>query len=121
MGWLWVVIVYLALLAPSTVSAHAYLVKSIPARRAILFKAPTRLQLWFNEKLEPRFSFLTVTDSNGTRVDLGDIQVDAEDPKQLSVEIKPLPPGIYTVEFRVLSVDGHVVKDQFSFTVRARR
>ena len=30
-------------------------------------------------------------------------------------------PGIYTVKFRALSVDGHVVESQFPFTVRESR
>jgi methionine-rich copper-binding protein CopC len=98
--------------------AHAYLVKSIPARRAILFKAPVRIQLWFNERLEPRFSTLSVTDSSGKRVDLDNSKVADEDPKQLSVEVRSLPAGVYVIKFRVLSVDGHVVEDQFPFTIR---
>lgn len=117
----WVIVLCLVLFSPAAVSAHAYLVKSIPVRRAVLFKAPARLQLWFNERLEPRFSSLVVTDSNGARVDLGDVQVTAIDPKRLTVGIKALAAGVYTVDFRVLSVDGHVVKDQFHFTVRERR
>ena len=46
------------LLAPSTVSAHAYLVKSVPAQRAVLFRAPAKIQLWFNERLEPALLFI---------------------------------------------------------------
>lgn len=33
-----------------------------PARRAVLSRAPARVQLWFNERLEPQFSTLTVRD-----------------------------------------------------------
>lgn len=121
MGRLWPFIVCFVLLTPTTAAAHAYLVKSAPARRAVLFKAPARLQLWFNERLEPRFSSVTVTDSMGNRVDGGDVQVSADDPKQLSIGINALAPGSHTVEFRVLSVDGHTVKDQFPFTIRVRR
>ncbi|MGH7771522.1 MAG: copper resistance CopC family protein [Candidatus Binatia bacterium] len=95
--------------------------KSIPARRAILFKAPVRVQLWFNERLEPRFSSLSVTDSSGKRVDHDNPKVADEDPKQLSVGVRLLPAGVYVVKFRVLSVDGHVVEDQFPFTIREIR
>lgn len=112
---------YLLLLTPTLAWAHAYLVKSVPARRAILFKAPAKIQLWFNERLEARFSSLSVSDSNGKRVDLDDVQVAGDDPKQLSVGVGPLPPGIYAIKFRVLSVDGHVVEDQFPFTIRESR
>jgi methionine-rich copper-binding protein CopC len=36
----------------------------------------------------------------------------------MSVGVPPLPAGPYTVKYRVLSVDGHVVEAQFNFTVR---
>jgi methionine-rich copper-binding protein CopC len=35
--------------------------------------------------------------------------------------LPPLKPGRYTVSFRVLSVDGHVVESRLSFTVKDRR
>jgi methionine-rich copper-binding protein CopC len=51
-------------------------------------------------------------------VDADDAQVSADDPKQLSVALKQLIAGRYTVKFRVLSVDGHVVEQSFPFTIR---
>lgn len=108
-------------LAPAPASAHAYLVKALPAQRAVVFAPPERLQLWFNERLEAAFCTLQVVDSADKAVDKGDTQVAADDPKRLSVGLKPLTAGVYTVKFRVLSVDGHVVTNQFSFTVRGSR
>jgi methionine-rich copper-binding protein CopC len=108
-------------LTPAVAWAHAYLVKAVPAQRAVVFAPPERLQLWFNERLEAAFSTLTVTDAAGKAVDQGDMKVAPDDSKLLSVGLKPLTPGIYTVKFRVLSVDGHVVTNQFSFTVRGSR
>jgi methionine-rich copper-binding protein CopC len=107
------------LLAPVVAWAHAYLVKSSPARRAVLLHAPTRVQLWFNERLEAQFSHLSVWNRDGKQVDHGDVQVGPDDLKLLSVGVGPLAPGQYTVKFRVLSVDGHVVEQQFPFTIRA--
>jgi methionine-rich copper-binding protein CopC len=103
---------------PAVAAAHAYLVKSVPAGRATLFSAPGKVQLWFNERLEPKYSTASVFDPDGKRVDAENAQVLAEDPKQLSVALKQLPPGRYTVKFRVLSVDGHVVEQSFPFTIR---
>ena len=110
--------VSILLLAPSTLSAHAYLVKSVPAQRAVLYRAPAKIQLWFNERLEPRYSSLSVTDSAGKAVELGKTQIDSDDPKRLSVPVKTLPAGRYFVKYRVLSVDGHIAEDQFPFTVK---
>ena len=106
------------MLLPSLAFAHAYLVKSVPAGRATLFSSPGKIQLWFNERLEPKYSSASVFDPDGKRVDANNAQVSAEDPKQLSVALKQLPSGRYLVKFRVLSVDGHVVEQSFPFTVR---
>lgn len=103
---------------PSVALAHAYLVKSVPAGRATLFSSPGKIQLWFNERLEPKYSSASVYDPDGKRVDADDDQVSTEDPKRLSVALKQLPAGRYTVKFRVLSVDGHVVEQSFPFTIR---
>jgi methionine-rich copper-binding protein CopC len=102
----------------TTAFAHAYLVKSVPAGRATLFSSPEKILLWFNERLEAKYSYASVLDAEGKRVDANDAQVSAEDPKQLSIGVKKLPPGRYTVNFRVLSVDGHVVERSFPFTIR---
>ncbi len=44
--------------------------------------------------------------------------VDDRDAKQIFAVLNPLPPGRYLIKFRVLSVDGHVVEDQFPFTIK---
>lgn len=108
-------------LAPGPALAHAYLVKASPAQRAALFSLPQRVDLWFNERLEAPFCKLQVFDAAGKAVDKNDMHVAPADPKHLSIGLNPLAPGIYTVKFRVLSVDGHVVNDEFSFTVRGSR
>ena len=108
-------------LAPLPASAHAYLVKAVPAQRAMVFSPPERVDLWFNERLEAAFCTLRVFDAADKPVDKGDMQVAKDDPKHLLVGLNPLAPGVYTVKFRVLSVDGHVVSNQFSFTVRGNR
>jgi methionine-rich copper-binding protein CopC len=113
-----VAVIFLFLFSPSPLLAHAYLVKSIPAQRAVLYRAPTKIQLWFNERLEPRYSFLSVSEENGEPVEIGGNAVDSNDAKLLAATLKTLPPGRYLIKYRVLSVDGHVVQDQFPFTIK---
>ncbi len=110
LGWL--------VLTPVVAWAHASLVRSAPARRAVLSRAPSRVQLWFNERLEPNFSKVSVQDAAGTQVDAGEARVGPDNPRLLSVGLRPLAPGAYTVKFRVLSVDGHIVEGELSFTVQ---
>jgi methionine-rich copper-binding protein CopC len=106
-------------LSPVVAAAHSVLVRSDPARRAIVTRAPERVRLWFSERIEPAYATLSVWSETGKQVDAEDAEVDASDPALLSVGTHNLRPGNYTVRFRVLSVDGHVVESSFTFTVRA--
>jgi copper resistance protein C len=119
--WLRSTLSIVLLIVPITSWGHAYLVKSSPARRAMLSSPPTRVVLWFNERLEAQFSELSVWNAAGQQVDGGDVQVGPDDAKRLSVGIPTLPAGSYTVKYRVLSVDGHIVEAEFPFTVRSRQ
>jgi len=111
-----------ALAGPATEAwAHAFLVRSSPAARATLARPPERVQLWFNERLEPAYSRASVWSPSGQQVDAADATVDAGEPTRLTVGLPGLKPGTYTVKFRVLSVDGHVVESSFPFTVREPR
>ena len=112
----------LGLLAFSPVGllGHAFLVKSVPGRRAVVAQPPARVDLWFSERLEGAYSRVSVEDAQGRRVDRGDGAVSRDDARRLTVALPPLAPGTYTVRYRVLSVDGHIVEAAFSFTVEGR-
>jgi copper resistance protein C len=110
------------LLCPAPrVGAHASLVRSVPAHRAVLGQMPERVQLWFNERLEPAYSTVSVWNEAGAQVDALDVTVGPDDPRRLSVTVETRQSGFYTVKYRVLSVDGHVVDNRFTFTVKASR
>lgn len=104
--------------APAPADGHAALVAASPMRRAALTEPPPYVELAFSERLEAAYVRLSVVDPTGLRVDLGDAAVTPDDARRLRVSLPPLRPGLYTVRFRVLSVDGHVVESSFPFTVR---
>ena len=106
---------------PVPAHSHAVLVRSTPAARAVLSHPPDRVRLWFNERLEPAFSSVTVWSGSGARMDRQDVRVGPDDPNQLSVTLPALDPGTYTVRFRVLSVDGHIVEGSFPFTIKTKQ
>jgi copper resistance protein C len=108
-------------LAGSAADAHAVLVRSSPPHRALLSQAPERVELWFNERLEPAYSTASVWSEAGSQVDAGDVAVAPDDPRRLSVSLKTHAAGLYTVKYRVLSVDGHVVDSRITFTVKGRK
>lgn len=107
-------------LAPVGASAHAVLVKSTPARRAVVAVSPPRVELTFNERLEPAYSTLSVWSAANARVDDGKVALGPDDPRRLTLALPTLAPGSYTVRFRVLSVDGHIVEGRVPFEVRPR-
>ena len=99
--------------------AHASLVRSEPSRRATLASAPSELRLWFNEPIEPAYADVAVFDQQGTAVVSGKGSVTRDDPKRVTLNLPALAPGKYTVKYKVLSVDGHVVDWSYAFTIAA--
>ena len=106
---------------PATqVLAHSMLVKAEPARRAVLTKPPTQVRLWFNEEIEGDYAALVVLDAEKHPVTEGKPELAPDDPKSIVLPLPELAPGKYSVKFRVLSVDGHVVDSSFDFTVKGK-
>ena len=98
--------------------AHAALVKTEPPRRAILAKAPSQVQLWFNEEIESAYASLVVLDTGKNPVTGVKPQLASDNPKSIVLPLPELTPGKYSVKFRVLSLDGHVIQASFDFTVK---
>src|ERR1043165_8366294 len=103
------------LLSLSPVSAHGYLLRSIPEDRAVLEHAPARLQYWFSEGLEPRFTSLTLRDQKGNVVASGAVSPD--NTSLLAARLpRNLPDGAYIVDMRIaFASDGHVVAQSLVF------
>jgi len=107
----------LVLFTPDRASAHAALVDSDPPDGATLTSAPARVTLTFDEAIG-RPAYVVVTAPDGTRVDVGAAEpVDATVTQRLDPSAAPAQAGRWTVAFRVVSVDGHPVSDELSFTV----
>ena len=100
--------------------AHSMLVKAEPPRRAVLAKSPTQVQLWFNEEIEGDYASLVVLDAEKHPVTEVKPKLAPEDRKSIVLPLPELTPGKYSVKFRVLSVDGHVVESYFDFTVKGK-
>tara|TARA_Y100001936_G_C16070401_1_gene670169 strand:- start:816 stop:1217 length:402 start_codon:yes stop_codon:yes gene_type:complete len=113
-----IVIVAIMLSFASQVWAHAQLIKAEPARRAALDVAPKQIRLWFNEEIEGAYTTLTVSGTNKKLITNAKPRVVKDDPKSIILPIPETKPGKFTVKFRVLSVDGHVVDSSFNYTVK---
>ncbi len=97
--------------------AHAFLDRASPAVGSEVDGPPPALMLTYTEPVEPLFCTVRVTDSSGRRVDEGKL-ISQDDGRILRVTLKPLPPGVYSVDWQVTSVDTHKTEGHFNFTVR---
>jgi copper transport protein len=107
-----------ALAFPAAASAHATLTRTSPAFAERLARAPASVQLRFDQSVEALPDAIRVYDTEGRLVSRGTLT----SPQKLSVDapVHRLPRGGYTVRWRVLSADGHVVSGVFTFGVRHR-
>ena len=102
--------------APAVALAHAQLDHASPASGSTV-KPPSAVTLSFTEAVEPKFSSIEVQDAKGAAMQRGAAQGVSGNTAQLTVALKPLAAGTYTVKWRVLSVDTHRTRGSFSFTV----
>ena len=97
--------------------AHGYVVRAIPADRSTLERPPTRLQYWFSEDLEPRFSEIKLRNQSGEIIASG--AVDEKNHSLLALRVPAgLSNGAYIVELRpAFASDGHVIAESRVFFV----
>ncbi len=109
----------LLLFFPSVGEAHAILVRSDPAKGAVLATAPTVVRMWFTESLNPTFSTARVLNATQIQVDKNNAHVATNDATEMDVNLPPkLPPSTYVVIWRTQSAnDGHILTGSFIFTV----
>jgi methionine-rich copper-binding protein CopC len=76
------------------------------------------VQLWFNEEIEVPFASIAVLDENKHSITVENPEAVEADLKSVVLSLPELIPGQYTVEYRILSMDGHVVESKFNFTLK---
>jgi methionine-rich copper-binding protein CopC len=107
----------LAIAAAVTISAHMAYSKSMPEEDATVTESPDHLQVWFTQAPEPAVSRLSL-EGPGGEVELSETTVGDEKSIVAAVP-STLGPGSYTVNWRSAGDDGHVMRGDFSFTIRA--
>jgi copper resistance protein C len=107
-----------AALASIQANAHAILVKSQPAKDETVSVAPKQIDLWFDDAVRSEFKALAVIDSNNKRVDNHDVEQALTDGSHIHATVSELAPGVYTVRYRVVSQDTHIVTGKFEFTYK---
>jgi methionine-rich copper-binding protein CopC len=106
--------------AASETGLHLALEKSSPAEDAVLDSAPTEIRLFFSQEPQAAGTSLRLMAADSTRVSTGDPEPSADDTAVFSAPVTgAMPDGSYTVVWRAMAKDGHVVRGEFSFTLVA--
>ena len=105
------------LVAASVAAAHTELVSSTPKPKATV-PAPREITLSFEDDV--RLTALVLMDANGATKKLEVLPTAVAKKFTVGVE-DPLSPGAYTVTWRAVGADTHVVSGDFRFTVAQGR
>lgn len=98
--------------------AHPHLVAAVPPVAGKVAVSPIALRISFSEPVFANFSGIVLRDAAGHAVKTGKPAVDRADPKVLIVPLpKPLPPGVYHVEWHAVAADTHRMTGQYGFTI----
>nr|MBA3716654.1 copper resistance protein CopC [Actinomycetota bacterium] len=105
---------FAAVLIPSAAAAHAYLVSSRPADRAVLASAPREVRLEFTEDVRPGQGIAAVRNGGGS-VLAGPARAQG---RALVIPLRSdLGDGVYTARWQVISDDGHTTGGVLAFGV----
>ncbi len=109
-----------AFLFASTRVAHAHACpkSQTPSAGAEVSAAPAQVSITFDAPLESMFCRLQVLNINDSDETNGHATL-GSDHRTLSVPLKPLAPGEYTVRWAVVAEDGHRTEGSYTFTVTA--
>lgn len=108
--------------APATAddALHFALDRSTPEADATV-EALSEIRLWFTQEPQDGTTSIRVVEAEDAGVHVTEATQDPDDATSFFVQLHgTLAPGTYTVSWRGMGQDGHVVRDTFQFSVAAR-
>jgi copper transport protein len=102
-----------ALVLPASAFAHAAMLRETPSYKQELKHAPHWIALSFDQDVELLPNAVAVLGRRGTNF----ARPARTDGRRLIAPVHPLPRGPYTVRWKALSTDGHVVSGVYTFGV----
>ena len=110
-------ILTLSAAAPSSGIPHFGLASSSPEAGSTV-AAPSEVRLTFTQVPQEGTVQIGLVEAEDAGVQVMDAAQDSEDPQVFFIEMHgTLPAGSYTVSWRGMGEDGHVVRDTFEFSV----
>lgn len=100
---------------PGTARAHDTLISSDPEDGAALETSPEAITLTYSADVLEVSPLVLITDESGSR--LAEITPTVEGPTVTATLPEPLPAGTHSVQWRVVSSDGHPIEGEFTVTV----
>jgi copper transport protein len=105
---------------PAAAQAHATLLGSSPESGSVVAKQPPAVVLRFDQEIQPVAGGTDVVNAANQSVLGGPPHNAASDVRKLVIPLKPrLPDGDYTVRWRIVSTDGHIISGVLAFGVGA--
>jgi methionine-rich copper-binding protein CopC len=98
--------------------AHAFPNSEDPRVGSTIAKSPAKITITYDAPIESLFAHVSVLSNAGQEEVAGSPAVDSNH-RTLSVMLKPLNPGDYTVKWSVVAEDGHRTEGSYDFTVGA--
>jgi copper transport protein len=111
-----IVVALAALAAPASAFAHASVLATHPTYRERLEQAPREVSVRFDQGVKPLPGSIVVQNARGDVLS-GTARTGAS-PATITVPVRGLARGAYTVRWHAMSSDGHVVSGVWTFGVR---
>lgn len=96
---------------------HLKLDKSDPRANSSLESSPSAVRLWFSQSVELPATKITLADALKKEIATKALTKGDDGSVVASLEA-PLASGKYNVSWRTMAKDGHVIKGEFSFSVK---
>lgn len=107
------------LVSAGTAAAHPFLLFATPTANTAVTESPSSVDLVFNERVSVGADAVVIADPQGRTRPVGAVRTAREDRVVTAEVLNPLPPGSYTVRWRVTGEDGDLVENEFRFAVGA--
>lgn len=99
----------------ANVFAHSHIEDSTPKNGEVITEPLKNITLSFETAIEPTSSF-TLSDATGTEVSLPEITINGN---QLLANVESeLANGAYTIHWKIIGEDGHLLEGDIPFTVQ---
>ena len=110
------------LLLPNSAQAHAGVVSTFPSQDEVATVMPAEIKVVFSEELmtitDKEINTISLTHFDGPPVEITDVKVTGT-ALSATVPSGDYEPGVYEVNYRIVSADGHQVSDSFTFSLNA--